>query len=43
MPIAADECWAMDFVHDNLADGRTIRILTISNSNYGKFLDFASN
>ena len=23
------ECWAMDFVHDNLADGRAIRILTI--------------
>ena len=25
----SEECWAMDFVHDNLADGRTIRILTI--------------
>ncbi len=24
-----DECWAMDFVHDNLADGRAIRILSI--------------
>lgn len=23
------ECWAMDFVHDSLADGRSIRILTI--------------
>ena len=24
-----EECWAMDFVHDNLADGRPIRILSI--------------
>lgn len=24
-----DECWAMDFVHDNLANGRSIRILSI--------------
>lgn len=24
-----DECWAMDFVHDNLANGRAIRILSI--------------
>ena len=23
------ECWAMDFVHDNLSNGRAIRILTI--------------
>lgn len=24
-----EECWAMDFVHDNLANGRSIRILSI--------------
>lgn len=24
-----EECWAMDFVHDNLEDGRPIRILSI--------------
>ena len=24
-----DECWAMDFIHDNLADGRAIRILLV--------------
>lgn len=28
-PLKENECWAMDFVHDNLADGRPIRILTV--------------
>lgn len=26
---AADQRWAMDFIHDTLADGRTIRILSV--------------
>lgn len=28
-PSKANERWSMDFVHDNLADGRSIRILTM--------------
>lgn len=28
-PAAANETWAMDFVHDQLATGRTLRVLTI--------------
>ena len=28
-PVAANERWAMDFVHDTLAGGQTMRILTI--------------
>jgi len=28
MPEGPNEWWAMDFIHDTLADGRTIRILT---------------
>ena len=28
-PTGQDECWAMDFVHDNLANGAPIRMLTI--------------
>jgi putative transposase len=28
-PTAPNEHWAMDFMHDTLADGRTIRILTV--------------
>ena len=28
-PVAANQVWAMDFVHDQLFDGRKIRILTI--------------
>jgi putative transposase len=27
-PVAPHEAWAMDFIHDTLADGRTIRVLT---------------
>lgn len=27
-PGAAAEAWAMDFIHDTLADGRTVRVLT---------------
>lgn len=27
-PVAPNEAWAMDFNHDTLADGRTIRVLT---------------
>jgi putative transposase len=27
-PVTANEMWATDFIHDTLADGRTIRVLT---------------
>jgi transposase InsO family protein len=29
VPTAANQVWAMDFVHDQLFDGRKIRVLTI--------------
>jgi putative transposase len=29
LPTSRNEAWAMDFVHDGLADGRRIRVLTI--------------
>jgi putative transposase len=29
MPTAVDERWSMDFVHDQLADGRPFRVLTV--------------
>ena len=29
VPVAAAERWSMDFVHDQLADGRSFRILTV--------------
>ena len=28
-PVAANQHWSMDFVHDQLADGRRFRILTV--------------
>ena len=28
-PIGPDQKWSLDFVHDNLADGRSIRVLTV--------------
>ena len=28
-PVAPNECWSMDFVHDRLADGRPFRLLTL--------------
>ncbi len=28
-PVAANERWSMDFVHDQLADGRAFRVLTV--------------
>ena len=28
-PTAPNETWAMDFMHDSLADGRTLRVLTV--------------
>ena len=29
MAVAANETWAMDFVHDQLATGRKLRVLTM--------------
>jgi len=29
VPIAVDERWSMDFVHDQLADARPFRVLTV--------------
>ena len=29
MPGQTNERWAMDFMHDTLADGRTVRVLTV--------------
>lgn len=29
MPTAANQHWSMDFVHDQLLDGRSFRILTV--------------
>lgn len=28
-PTAANQCWSMDFVHDQMQDGRALRILTV--------------
>lgn len=28
-PTAANQCWSMDFVHDQMLDGRAFRILTV--------------
>lgn len=29
VPAVANECWSMDFMHDQLADGRSIRLLNV--------------
>jgi putative transposase len=29
VPESRNECWSMDFMHDQLSDGRSIRLLNV--------------
>jgi len=29
VPANSNECWSMDFMHDQLSDGRSVRLLNI--------------
>jgi putative transposase len=42
VPTTANQVWAMDFVHDTLADGRAIRVLTLIDSHTRECLSLAA-
>ena len=39
-PSRINECWAMDFMRDNLANGRKIRLLNVHDSSTKEYLGF---